>query len=96
MVSKLSFETALLGRAKEFLREAGRAPRGCLASIREADAVCKNKDTCNLFGDKCYPHKNVPECWEAPLVDPLESTVASNIVQCWKDDYYVVVVDDLE
>lgn len=86
----------MLGRAKEFLKEAGRDPRGCLSSIRGEDGICKNRGSCHLFGEKCYPHKDVPECWEAPIVDLVDSTVAANIVKCWKEGYYVVVVDDLE
>lgn len=87
------YDQAVRGYATPLMKMIGLAPHACSRKITGEDAVCKIRKKCVNAGPDCHPGPNMPECWEAPLVDFYASSTASSIARLWREGIYVLVVD---
>jgi len=101
-VSGESLSHALRGWATPLARELPAHPHLTMKKIKPK-AMCrshkggaKRGGDCLMANDKCYPNKDTPECYEAPIEDFQKRMLVSEIVSAWKIGMYVVTIQGEE
>lgn len=96
IVNKTSLDYALHGNPKYLLNEIGPYPEGQLRKVLPIYRECQYKKTCGLYNKKtCFPHKKMPNCFSPAGQFSLEQKEALDIIlNAWKDNTYVIVVDE--
>jgi len=89
------------GHTKALLEALGRPPSACLKLFSSSgNFVCAASKRCVGFDNKkCRPVKDVPPCYELPVSDSLGLSAirrASDIIQAWREDYYVIRISGKE
>lgn len=101
-VSGENLSHALHGWATPLVRELPPHPHLTMKRIKPK-AMCrshkggaKRGGDCLMANDKCFPNKETPECYEAPIEDFNQRMLVSEIVSCWRIGIYVVIVQGKE
>lgn len=97
-ISGESLSHALHGWATPLVRELPASPYLMMKRIKPK-AMCrshkggyKKGGDCLMASDICYPNKEVPECYEAPLDNFQQRMLLSEIILAWKIGMYVVTI----
>ena len=97
-VSGENLSHALHGWATPLVRELPPHPHLTMRKIKPK-AMClshkggaKKGGDCLMANEKCYPNKDVPDCYEAPTENFEQRMLVNEIVSAWKIGIYVVTI----
>ena len=101
-ISGENLSHALHGWATPLVRELPAHPHLTMKRIKPK-AMCrshkggaKKGGDCLMANDKCYPNKDTPECYDAPVETFEKRMLISEIVLAWKSGIYVVTIKGSE
>lgn len=93
-VSKEVMDQALVGWTRPLVNALGPEPKGKLRLLPRVTRECANRDTCPLFDRaQCGSLlKRMPWCFEPDGLE--EKALAAEVIKMWRDEVYVVVVQE--
>lgn len=95
-VSGDAISHAYHGYLTPLAREIGRHPKDVGKRLTVLESTCKlaQNSECDLVSNKCTVRgiKNLPFCYEAPLLTGVSFELANYVAQEWNDGYYVIVI----
>lgn len=97
-VSGDAMSHALHGWVDPLLREIGSEPRQTCKKIPIEVGLCSLYEDCINAQKTCQPKhiQTLPSCYEAPLKDPEQQLILSEIVHQWSNGVFVIVVEGKE
>lgn len=97
VISKETWDHALLGWTKPLITALGLAPKGALRKIPLESARCAVRDRCPFYDKKrCTPASTkMPWCYEPDVSDDENKRrLTSEVLRFWLDGVYVLVVQE--
>lgn len=90
------FDQAVRGHATPLMRVLGPPPVAFVKRLPIENGTCRNKGSCVNYSKDCVPGSKVPECWEPPEFPGEDTTLLSYVVQLWRGDVPVVILNPKE
>lgn len=95
-VPQSALDHALNGYSKPLSDALGIRPEGALRKIPEPSRVCARRTKCPLYAAReCMPTaKAMPWCFEPDGCSEAVSQAAARVIAEWRDEVYVVVIEE--
>lgn len=90
-VDEHTLDQALRGYSTPLMRILGRPPSALVKRLPLVNSLCSLRHSCLNASEHCVPGPKVPDCWEAPGLEPGDIASANYVVQLWRDGITVIL-----
>lgn len=98
IISGEDFSHATHGNPYPLLDKLGPAPSVLAKMLPIQMRLCHRaaNNTCMIATPKCCPGPKLPDCYEAPNLEPEARLAAAEVALAWRDQHYVIIVEEGE